>query len=210
MRWDRFTVAPRKLRLLLAVVTAVVALGALVGAYASAPAQTAADVAPSPSRGHDRLVGMDPDQMVRDAPADGEVHQQAASDDATDAEQEAAAWQAAADFAAGYASHRFDDGPGSTVERVRPFVTEELADQLAGGSGAAAASAERAARQEVVLAEVQAVQPQGGSVSEGRLELLVVVRQDVTWNGGSRVDWPTYLLEVRQGPGGWRVSRLLP
>lgn len=211
MRWDRFTVAPRRLRLLTAVVTAVLVVGALLGARAATPAAPAVQVAStaSPDTGGDRSGTDDRPRADEDLSA-AEHAQEPAPEDPGDVEEEAAAWQVAADFAAGYATHRFDDGPSSTVERVRPFVTDELAAQLREGSTAAAATAERAARQEVAVAEVQAVQPQTGTVATGRLEVLVVVRQDVTWDGGSQVYWPTYLVEVRHGENGWRVSQLLP
>lgn len=208
MRWDRFTVAPRKLRLLLTAVVAVAVVGGLVGGRVSRPAEVAARFEPAPVAGEaEGLKGVDAVGAGQDL-VEGEA--QPAPEDPATVVEEAAAWQVAADFAAGYATHRFDDGPSAAADRVRPFVTAELAAQLDGGSGAAAASAERAARREMAVAEVQAVQPQAGSVSAGRLELLVVVRQDVGWDGGSEVYWPTYLVEVSRSPDGWRVSRLLP
>jgi len=126
------------------------------------------------------------------------------------AAEEALAHQVAADFAAGYAGHHFDDPPSATAERVRPFVTTELAAELARNSGATAAQQERAARQERATAAAQAVQHQGGSVAEGRIDVLVVVRQDVTWSGGSEIRWPTYVLQVARVGGQWRVAHVLP
>lgn len=124
--------------------------------------------------------------------------------------QQAAALQVAADFAAAYGQHHFDDGPSATLDRVRPFVSDELAAELASSSGASAALRERAALRETATATVQAVQHQAGSVEEGWMDLLVVIRQEVTSQAGSESRWPTFLVQVRPSDGVWRVSRLLP
>lgn len=235
MRFDRLTLSPRKVALA-GGTAAVVLLFAVLGAL-RAPVSPVAEQAPeperpaaaqsSPSPGQTAAVpipddGPDAEPPAGDAAAAGDAAPEAEDDaaassdgtldgdDETVEDQTAAAHQAAADFAAGYATHHFDDGPSAVTERVRAFVTDEFASELARNSGAVAASSQRAARQERTVATVQAVQDQGGSVEEGNLHLLVVVRQDVTWDGGSQVRWPTFLVQVVRVGGDWRVARLLP
>lgn len=234
MRFDRLTLSPR--RVALAGATAAVVLLVAVLSALRAPASPVAEQAPEPGRPTaagslpspgEPAAAPTPDREPDAEPPPGdaaaagdavpEAEDAAASsdsprdgDDGTVEDHTAAAHQAAADFAAGYATHHFDDGPSAVTERVRAFVTDEFASELARNSGAVAASSQRAARQERTVATVQAVQDQGGSVEEGSFHLLVVVRQDVTWDGGSQVRWPTFLVQVVRVGGDWRVARLLP
>jgi hypothetical protein len=118
------------------------------------------------------------------------------------------AGQVAADFAVAYATYSWDETPEQARARLQPLVTAELDAELARNSGAAAGSAELAERRQWAIAVAETVQLD--SVGEGYMDLLVVVRQDVSWDGGEDTRWPSYLLRVVQGDGGWTVSGLLP
>jgi hypothetical protein len=118
------------------------------------------------------------------------------------------AGQVAADFAVAYATYSWDETPEQARARLQPLVTAELDAELARNSGAAAGSAELAERRQWAIAVAETVQLD--SVGEGYLDLLVVVRQDVSWDGGEDSRWPSYLLRVVQDDAGWTVSGLLP
>lgn len=225
MSLERLTVSPRRVLVACGSVVALLAVAVLAATRAPAPLAAADATEPAPLASPqpwdppgpaDLEGGQDPDapQGEDEDGVDG-AESPTGEDPLDDADQpvevaRATAHQVAADFAAGYGEHHFDEEPSAAVERIRPFVTDELADELTRNSGAVAAGAERAARQERATATVQAVQEQGGSVEDGYVHLLVVVRQDVTWRGGTETRWPTYLVQVARAGGDWRVARLLP
>lgn len=224
MSFERLTVSPRRVLVVCASVVAVLTVAVLAAARAPAPLATADATEPAPlasPQPWEPPAPADPHAGQPDAPQGGGDDSLAGAESGTGADPldgadqpvevaRATAHQVAADFAAGYGEHHFDEDPSAAVERIRPFVTDELAAELTRNSGAVAAGAERAARQERATATVQAVQEQGGSVEDGYVHLLVVVRQDVTWRGGTETRWPTYLVQVVRVGGDWRVARLLP
>jgi hypothetical protein len=147
-----------------------------------------------------RSPGATPDAPVGPDPAEvNAVLQQA---------EVLAAQQTAADFAVGYATYRWDDEPGATAERVRPYVTAELYEVLAQERGGNAGRAQLAERQQSAEALVENVQTQ--TIADGWMDLLVVVRQTVTSTGGAETRWPSYLLRVLRTRDGWRVSGFQP
>jgi hypothetical protein len=120
----------------------------------------------------------------------------------------AEAGQVAADFAGQYATYSWEETQEAAVDRVRPFVTAELAAELGRNSGAGAGAAQLAHREQSAAAAVETVQTD--SVGEGWVDLLVVLRQELTWKGGADTRWDSYLLRVVPQEDGWRVSGLLP
>ncbi|MBW3561532.1 MAG: conjugal transfer protein [Actinobacteria bacterium] len=109
-------------------------------------------------------------------------------------------------FAAGYATHRYDDPPDGLVGRLAPYASPELLDRLRQASGALAARQDIATFQQVATAEVEAVISEHASPQ--RVVVLVAVRQTVTDAGGQRLHRPVYRLTVEPGPEGWRVTAM--
>jgi hypothetical protein len=146
-----------------------------------------------------------------DGPANGQPARETL-ESVIDQEREAAevveAQQVAADFAAGYASYRYDDPPGAAADRVREHASPELVEALERETGGAAGREELAAREQTAEALVESIQTQ--TVADGWMDLLVVVRQTVSTISGSEVRWPSYLLRVERTDGGWRVSGFQP
>jgi hypothetical protein len=116
--------------------------------------------------------------------------------------------QVAADFAAAYATFDHKESPEQAAGRLTPWVTPELGGQLAANSGGAAGRAALVKRQQVAEAQVETVTVQ--RVDRRDVDVLVVVSQKVSWNGGSDTRWPSYLTRVSRGPDGWRVAALQP
>ena len=116
----------------------------------------------------------------------------------------AEARQAATDFAVELATYRWDDAPDATIARVRPYVTDGLAADLARASGARDARAELEAREEVATATVLTVQTE--TLDVGFVRLVVAVRQVVTSTEGEEVRFPSYLVRVEPTDDGWRVA----
>lgn len=214
MSLEGSTLSPRRLAVLAAIASSAVLVVVVVAARLPDQEQQAASVEASPRAAPVVPAGPEETREPTASPEpDAEPIPEAEDDSGTVDEgalqEEAAAHQVATDFAARHAEYRFDDPPAAALERVRPFVTDELAAELGRNSGALAARAELQERQERALATVQAVQRQGGAVADGRIDLLVVVRQDVTWTGGSEIRWPSYVVQVVRTDAGWRVARVL-
>ncbi|MDP8969059.1 MAG: hypothetical protein M3N52_00815, partial [Actinomycetota bacterium] len=123
-------------------------------------------------------------------------------------EELTAARHVAAQFAVGLATYRYDDGPDATLQRVRPYVTADLAGQLGPSSGATAARGELAGRQEAATAVVEAVQTD--TVGDGSTDLLLVIRQQVASLEGSQTRVLSYLVRVVRTPVGWLVAGFQP
>jgi hypothetical protein len=205
MLLERSTVSRGKARLVMVSVTLGVLAGLAFGVVRppapSSPAQEAADlpatVAPDEQQG---------DPATAPTAAEPPVPAQAAAQEPTEVDI-IAAHQAAADFATAYATYSFDDPPAATVERVRDYVTVELAADLARSSGAAAGRKELAERRQRATGAASTVHT--GDVGAGYVDVLVVARQEVTWQGGAETRWPSYLVRVVPTDDGWRVAGLL-
>jgi hypothetical protein len=220
MSLSRSTMSTRKLVLLVVCLAAGVIAGfsaALAQGPGSEAASTQRPATPEPSApgeaadpaGAAEARAADPDEAEAPWAEDG-VHVAELSGEAAWLEDDdlADAGQVAADFAGQYATYSWDEAQGQALERVRPFVTAELAAELGRNSGAVAGAAQLAHREQSAAAAVETVQTD--SVGEGWVDLLVVLRQELTWKGGADTRWDSYLLRVVPQEDGWRVSGLLP
>jgi hypothetical protein len=205
----RSTVSPAKVRVVLACLGLAVLAGLILGVTRApadpplseqpvAPSPAAVPEVPEPPSDPDSASDAEPE------PASGAVTAGGAGPSEQDTVD---AQQAAADFAAAYATYSYDDPPAAAIERVRSFVTTEFAAELARTSGATAGREELAERQQRAAGSVFTVQTT--SAGEGYADVLVVVRQEVTLLDRAETRWPTYLLRVTHTDAGWRVAGLL-
>jgi hypothetical protein len=218
MSLSRSTLSTRKL----VVLVVCLAAGAVAG-FSAALAQGSEEASPEPPVASEPAVpdqvadpagaaetrATDPDEAEAPWAEDG-VHAAELSGEAAwlDDDDLAAAGQVAADFAGEYATYSWDEDQEQAVDRLRPLVTAELAAELGRNSGAGAGAAQLAHREQSATAAVETVQTD--SVGEGWVDLLVVLRQELTWKGGADSRWDSYLLRVVPQEDGWRVSGLLP
>ena len=177
------------------------------------PTEPAATAAPLPSAAlhtaapadNGDAAATEPPRIVADEP--GPAPQEPP---AVGAEQPPSEWeiieakQVAADFAVGLGTYRYDDEPDALLERVEPYVTADLAERLGANSGGQAGREELAAREEVATALVETVQ--SDTVQGGAMDLLVVLRQDVTTRDGTQTRYPSYLVRMVRTGEGWRVA----
>jgi hypothetical protein len=117
------------------------------------------------------------------------------------------AQQVAADFAAGFASYRFDDGPDALLVRVSPYITAGLADRL-GEGGSSGASLALREREEVGTGIIETVQVQ--AIGEDWMDLVAVVRIEVTAGEVSEQRWVSTLVRAVRTERGWRVDGFQP
>jgi hypothetical protein len=100
-----------------------------------------------------------------------------------DAAALAAAAAVAKAFLVGYASYRYDDGPGVLRSKLRPYDTDTLDGSLAQGGGAGVGLQQRVQQHEVASATVENVNSEG-LAPDGRLVMVALVSQAITSDQG--------------------------
>ena len=222
MSWRRSTLSARRVTVAVGLVLASGVTVPAVLARTSPPSQVAA---PEPAPSPDPSPAPAGTPVPRDAVTPTELDSPATAPPATPSEpaqgpkkrarrtvlddrELAAARQAAADFAAAYASYRFDETPEDAAARIGAWTTAELAAQLEANAGGAAGRAALAEREQVAEAQVETVTVQ--RVDGTAIDALVVVEQKVTSVDGGETRWPSYLVQVTRVGDGWRVAALQP
>lgn len=155
---------------------------------ASAPASDV--TATGQTEGMDAVAGVSSASRVAEPP------QQAGDIDA--------AKQAAAEFAAAFASYSWQDNATTTAERVKGLVTPELYGELQRNSGATHLYDERRRIHESNEAKVEAVQTSG---AESRTaSFIVVLIHTTTSDEGTSTHRSTLSVELELIEGRWLVS----
>ena len=116
--------------------------------------------------------------------------------------------QVAADFAAAYGTYSYREEPEDAAARMAPFASPELAAQLSDNAGGSVGRQILADRRQEAVATVETVSSQ--RVAADGVDLLVVVAQKITSEGGTETRWPAYRLRVARSDAGWRVTALQP
>lgn len=117
-----------------------------------------------------------------------------------------AAKQAAAKFAAAFASYSWEDDASTIAERVKGLVTPELYGELQRNSGATHLYEERRRIHESNEAKVEAVQTIGAEGSTARF--IVVLVHTTTSDEGASADRSTLSLELEFIDGPWLVLEI--
>jgi len=126
-----------------------------------------------------------------------------------DAAALAAAGAVAKAFLVGYASYRYDDGPGVLRSKLRPYDTDTFDGSLAQGGGAGVGLQQRVQQHEVASATVENVNSEG-LAPDGRLVMVALVSQPITSDQGP-VMRPRYVeLFLVDTASGWRVDGVMP
>lgn len=112
-------------------------------------------------------------------------------------------------FTAAYATYRYDEGPQEYRGRLDPYVTDPIAEELAGGGGAAPAGRENLTREEVVVTAAASVE---GTrlVSSDSVVVLVRADQTVESTKGTTSEDERFAVTVVDRDGGWKVSNVAP
>ncbi len=203
--------SPLRTLVALLVAAAVVAVGwaGLAGTAApAAPSPSAAAPAPAPSPSPAGAPTADVGAVAVAPPVAPAADPGLGRAPAPSAGDLDGARDAAAAFAEAYATYLPDDGPGALARRAGPFATADLAAALARDGTQSAGWRELAERGSQASARTEAVHLQ--AAAEGSADLLVVLRQEVTWTGGGEVRWPSYLTRVELTDAGWRVAGFSP
>lgn len=112
-------------------------------------------------------------------------------------------------FAAAYATYRYDEEPQEYRERLDPYVTGPIAEEIADGGGAAPAGRESLTREEVVVTAAASIE---GTRLVSSDSVVVIVRADQTVEStkGTTSEDERFAVTVVDRDGGWKVSNVAP